>query len=599
MRVPFPKGLEGISNLPRTKRSLLNCYNNGQGNVVSRQGISLLSNPGGVARGGFTWNGELYNVYSQQLIKVTDTGTGATEVIGIISGSDVIRTATGFNDAVIVVKGGSIYTLSNSTVQISIISVIDVSSLAEFIHFGTGPDVGNTVTLSGFSSSSYNVTGIVTALANNPATLTAITSVTDNSGIAVFNYSGSSPAIGETVTISDFITNTLYNTIGIVTSATGMSFEISSISFGSDETGSFVIASTFQIDEISFISDDTGSFALVLSDISSNPEFVPCNDVTHINGRFVYIPSSGDPAFFSDVGVAGSVQPLSFFDAEELPDKNNAVFNGKNTLYICGTDSIELFRDVGSTPNVFVRVTGGRILNGFIGGLLEYNNTFLFIGREKDQDRGIYAIAAGSAPKISNEAIDTILSDYTIEELSNAITGRIKHHGNDIATFTLARDSFAFFGGNWFILETIEDDISRPWSAGFITQFKGDYYTAFSDRLGKFGDVNNDYGSKITKRMNIGLEQEDGNNFSFQSLELGISQGFNDSVGSVGLRTSDDNVIYNDFSFEKTGDIGEYGQKLIWSYPGGLGTYPGFFGAEIYTTDDINFSADHLILNNK
>jgi len=420
---------------------------------VSRLGISLKSNPGGVARGGFTWNNNLYEVYSQELKKVTDVITGTTTTIGTIAGSEVIRTAIGFNDAVIVVKGGAIYTLDKSD---------------------------------------------------------------------------------------------------------------------------------------------------VLTDISGNANFVPCDDVAHINGRFVYIPTSGEPAFFSDVGAAGTVQPLSFFDAEELPDKNNAVFNFKNTLYICGIDSIQLFRNVGVTtaaPNAFLPVTNARILNGFIGGLLEYNSAFLFIGREKDQNFGIYAVTQGIAPKISNEAIDLILSTYTIEELKKAITGRFKHNGNDIATFRLSRDSFGFFAGNWFLLETVEEGVRRPWSAGFITQFEGDYYTAFSDRLGKLEEINTDYGFSFPRIIRTALEQEDGNNFSYQSLELGLSQGFNpDTIGSVGLRTSVDNVIYGDYTFETTANIGEYGNKISWDYPGGLGMYPGFLGIELYTVDDIIFNADYLIL---
>jgi len=292
MRVPFPNGLEGLNELPRTRRDLLNCYNDGQGRIVGRQGISLISTPGDVARGGFEWNGSLYEVYSNNLKKVTDVDTGTFSTIGTIAGSAPIKTAIGFNTAVILVPGGDIYTLD-------------------------------------------------------------------------------------------------------------------------------------KLDELVLITD---------------VDFEPSVDVAHINGRFVYIPSDGSPAFFSDVGAAGDVDDLSFFDAEELPDNNNAVFNGKNTLYICGTDSIELFRDTGASPVPFQRVSGARILNGFIGGLLEYNNTSLFIGREKGQDRGIYSISSGAAPKISNEAVDEILETYTIAELGTAITGRLKHNGNDIATFRLGRD---------------------------------------------------------------------------------------------------------------------------------------------------------------
>lgn len=452
VRVPFPAGVLGSESLPRTRRSLQNCFNNLEGRVLARPGITQLNTTGGVARGSFVWNGSLYQVVSQQLIKITDVETGAFNVIGAIGGTEPIETAIGFNDAVIVVKevAGPIYTL----------------------------DLADTLT-----------------------------------------------------------------------------------------------------------------------DISGNSNFVPSVDVAHINGRFVYIPFDGDPAFFSDVGAAGTVQTLSFFDAEELPDKNNSVFNFKNTLYIGGTDSFELFRDTGASPNPFSRIDGSRITNGFIGGLIEYNETFLFLGREKDQDFGIYAIGPGLAPKISNEKIDLILSTYTQDELAHAVGGRLKWRGYDIATFELARDSFGFFGNNWFILDTVFDGVSKPWGGGFISQFQGKYYTAFSNKIGIFANVNQDYGESITRIMDIGFEQEDDDDFACQSIQLGISQGFSTTDGSVALFMTRDGVTYGEPLYINLGEIGDYADKLIWNQPGGMGTYKGFMGIRIYTTEDVVFSADSLIAN--
>lgn len=457
-RIPFPEGLEGHENLPRTRRSLTNCFNNLLGQIIPRPGITLIKDTGLAARGNFVWNGSLYQVASNSLIRITNKETGDFVIIGTILGTPNIVSAIGFNDAVIVVKGGQIYTLSKTD---------------------------------------------------------------------------------------------------------------------------------------------------VLTTISGNANFVPSDAVAHIDGRFVYIPSNGDPAFFSDVGAAGTVQSTSFFDAEELPDKNNTVFNFKNTLYIGGTDSFELFRDTGASPNPFGRISGARIINGFIGGLIEYNETFLFIGREKDQDFGIYAIGQGLAPKISNEVIDVILSTYTQSELQIAIGGRLKWRGYDIATFTLQRDSFGFFGGNWFRLEGVDNERATIWGGGFIVQFEGEYFTAFKSKFGKFSTLNTDYGDIITRIIDIGFEEPDNDFFSCQSISLGISQGFNDqeipvvpsSKNTVALFMSRNNVEYSEPLFRNLGDLGEYTQHLEWNYPGGMGSYDGFMGIRIYTTQDVVFSSDHLIAN--
>ncbi len=102
MRIPFPLGYEGVEHLPRTKRVLQNCFNNGSDKIISRPGIELIKTTDAVARGSFTWNGALYHVLSQQLVKVTNTDTGAYTVIGTIDGPEPIETDIGFNEAVIV-----------------------------------------------------------------------------------------------------------------------------------------------------------------------------------------------------------------------------------------------------------------------------------------------------------------------------------------------------------------------------------------------------------------------------------------------------------------------------------------------------------------
>jgi len=450
-KIPFPLGLEGEENLPHTRRSLQNCWNSLDGQIIKRPGITAITTTGFVARGQFVWNGSLYQVASQNLIKITNTTTGAFSVIGTIAGNEVVETAIGFNTAVIVVKGstGRIYTLNKS---------------------------------------------------------------------------------------------------------------------------------------------DT------LVDIRGNSNFVSSTDVAHINGRFVYIPFNGDPAFFSDVGAAGTVQSTSFFDAEELPDLNNSVFNFSNDLYIGGTDSFQIFRNVTSTQ-VFAGIQGSRIDNGYIGALIEYNETFLFIGREKEQDFGIYAIGQGTAPKISNHAVDLILSTYSQDQLKAALGSRYKWRGYDIAVFTLPDDTLGFYGGNWHVLDTEINGTTETWSAGFLTQFEGTYFSAFEDKIGKLSTLNTDYGEAITRIIDIGFQAPENDFFSCQSIELGISQGFSSDPGTVAIRMSKDNVLFGPHVYKDLGDLGKYANKLEWNDPGGLGSYNGFMGARIYTRGDVNFSADYFNAN--
>ena len=449
-RLPFPTGYEGSVKLPRTWTSLVNCWSNGKGQLIGRPGIFELNTADDSARGAFEWNGSPYQVFGTSLIKITNTTTGAFSTIGTIAGAQVIETAVGFTEAVIVARGGNIYTLDKSD---------------------------------------------------------------------------------------------------------------------------------------------------VLTDISGNANIKPSVDVTAINQKFVYIPADGSPAFFSDVGDAGSVQVLSFFDAEELPDKNVASFNLGNTLYILGEQSIELFSDTGESPNPFQRIPRSRINVGFIGGMLDYGDSCTFIGRETNHDRGIYQVAGGRAQKISNERLDGLLSDYTIADLGNATPARYQWDGFDVLSWTLKNDSFGFVDGKWHILQSLENNEPKPWGGGYIMQCQGEYFTAFGQKIGKLQEINTDYGENIPRIIDMGFEDPEADWFACQRAELGISQGFNGSDASVAVFMSRDNVTYGQPVYRNMANIGQYGFKLIWDYPGGLGRYQGFMGLRLYTTENLHFAADHLILD--
>lgn len=448
--VPFPTGSKGSKDLPKTKVTLQNCFNNGQNEIINIPGIDQIVNTVGPARGSFKWRGSTYHLSGTSLIKFSNLATGAFTTIGAIPGSEVIRTDFGQTHTVIVVKGGQIWMLDPSD---------------------------------------------------------ALTRI------------------------------------------------------------------------------DTGA------------NFAPCVDVAHIDSQFVYIPASGDPAFFSNVGAPQTVQAQSFFDAESLPDLNRGVINSRGTLYILGENSIEPFRNLGLSPVPFIRVAGGRSDFGLIGGLHEYQDSFVFIGRKKDQSPGIYKFKPGGADKISNERIDVVLSTYNEADLEDAVVNRFEWLGYDLLTFKLRADSFMFYKGEWFFLDTVFSGISRPWAGGFITESEGSYYTAFEDRLGKIGDINTNYGERITRVIEMGFRNKTGGNFKCTSIELGLSQGYNSTVGSVFLEVSRNNVEYSTPLQRDLGALGKYTDKLVWNPPGGLGMYRGFMGIRFKTTENIKFSADHLIVN--
>ena len=335
-----------------------------------------------------------------------------------------------------------------------------------------------------------------------------------------------------------------------------------------------------------------------LVETTSNPNFVPFVSVTAINGRAIYVPEDGQNVKFSDVGAFGTIQTLSFFTPEERPDDTKFCFTLDNYLYLAGTQSIERYKNV-TTSQIFARV-GSAFDFGYIGGFLEVDQAVVFVGRKRNQSPGIFALTANTVEKISNPRIDKIIRTYTTQELSETISGRINWFGFDLTTFALRRDSFLFFRGDWSLLDTVIDNVSRPWTAGFIVEFDNRYFSGFEDKFGFFDDVNFDYGDRITRIIETSLSQENREYMSGSRLEIGISQGFNSGEKqSVGLQTTENGVLYGPIIYEDLALIGNYGAKLVWEPPGGLGTYQGFMGIRLITRENVTFNANHLIIKGR
>jgi hypothetical protein len=115
--------------------------------------------------------------------------------------------------------------------------------------------------------------------------------------------------------------------------------------------------------------------------------------------------------------------------------------------------------------------------------------------------------------------------------------------------------------------------------------------------IGRFDNINTDFGERIGKTIDLGFKHPNNERFSCQCVEFGISQGFNAEVGTVGLFISRDNRVYGPAIYRSLGALGEYNAKLSWNSSGGMGNYDGFMGLRIYSTGDLVFAADSLFLN--
>lgn len=133
-----------------------------------------------------------------------------------------------------------------------------------FLKIDPALQVGSTVVLQAIDLGEETLlfdtsgaTGTFTAVADAAVAATAVTSVTDSSGAARFNFTvGPTLFVNQEVVISGFTTNTDYNQTALITAVGAGFFEVDYILFGSDETGSFLSNSVTLTDTATTLVDD-------------------------------------------------------------------------------------------------------------------------------------------------------------------------------------------------------------------------------------------------------------------------------------------------------------------------------------------------------
>lgn len=361
------------------------------------------------------------------------------------------------------------------------------------------------------------------------------------------------------------------------------------------ETG-FVFISIIVVGGDGFTFNETAGLVLI-----TDPQFVPCRDLTVIKGLTVYVPFNGDPVLFSDPNDPATIR--GFIDAEDLPDINTGAFNFNNDLHVLGEDSIQVFRNLpGATPSApLTPIQGATAQVGYLSAHTLYAPSFAFIGKDRGESYSIRIMGQGKAPKISNPAIDELLNtEYTTEELLGAIGSSYEWKGYPILCFRLPRHTLCYMGGNWFFQESGIDGPERPapWRASYITFAYGKYYVGDSKfpLVGKLEDIPTEFGSKMEYTIQTFVRAPRDTFFSLNGLELDVRAGTTLVEGTIGLTMSDDGTLFqtDNTVYRGLGKGGERTRQVSWILPGGLGTYENYAGIRLISTANVDFSLESL-----
>lgn len=329
----------------------------------------------------------------------------------------------------------------------------------------------------------------------------------------------------------------------------------------------------------------------------TDSDFYSSVDVDFIDGRHVFIPADGEPAFYSEVDQGGNIEPLSFFDAEELPDKNKCVINISNQLFIGGSDSFEQFRTQVDPDAAFTRREGARVDVGYVSAKVRFKTTFAFLGRRRGEAYRFYAMTSGDAVGISNEAIDELLNEhYTLAQLESCRGERFEYKGHEVLVFSLQNHTLIFSNGQWSYLDSTIDGKVSPWRGKGITHTYGKYLVGdvSTNDIGELGNYSQEYGQDIELELQTFVRSERNSFFSISKIEIDCLMGQTLDEKTIGLSVSRDGWLWSDFHYRGLGTTGQYSKIVRWHPAGGIGQFENFCGLRIRSTADINFPIEAL-----
>jgi hypothetical protein len=161
--------------------------------------------------------------------------------------------------------------------------------------------------------------------------------------------------------------------------------------------------------------------------------------VVYKDGYFVFSSSDGTVFFNSNLNNPFQFDGLDIGTAEINPDRIVGLHVNHNELFVCGSETIELFQNVGGAGFPFQRIPGANIQKGVHArfSLVEFDNTFMFIGGGLNERPAIWKVAGSSSVnKLSTSAIDNAIQEFTADEIANAFAWTYSSGGNFFAGFT-------------------------------------------------------------------------------------------------------------------------------------------------------------------
>jgi hypothetical protein len=225
----------------------------------------------------------------------------------------------------------------------------------------------------------------------------------------------------------------------------------------------------------------TGGFGPI-----TDPDFPGAVTVAYLDGYFVFNQPNSQLMWVTQLLDGTSIDPLEFASTEGSPDGLIAVVSNFREVWAFGTNSIEVWYDVGATDYPLQRIQGAFNELGCAApfSVAKMDNGLFWLGRDRRGQGIVYRANGYAGVRISTHAVEWQIQQYA--DMSDAIAYTYQQDGHSfyVLVFPSANTTWVY------------DAATQAWHerAGFVngvfTRHRSNCQMAFNNKI-VVGDFEN------------------------------------------------------------------------------------------------------------
>lgn len=328
-------------------------------------------------------------------------------------------------------------------------------------------------------------------------------------------------------------------------------------------------------DKICIVADGKAFYWSVANGLQqiTDPDFGTANDVIYVDGYFLFVDQQF--IFNSTLNDPMVIDPLSFGSAEVEGDPIVGIIKIRNEPYICGTETIEVFQNVGGAGFPFQRVDGAMITKGIVGthAKVEAEDSLFFVGAGSGEAPSIYLGGGGQAQKVASDEVEKLVQSYNDMQLKDISCETYTANGQFFIMTHLPNETVIYdlYGSRaagvplWHIRKS---DGSNYRARGFQRVYgKWIVGDANDGRIGELrDDVATEYSLTVFREFTTPMGFVEGRSFIVHEARLfGIPANTALSTNpKVSMSKSENGRTYSQERWAPSGKIGDYNYTPVW-----------------------------------